>query len=85
MKKRILTAIVFVLIMFNLTACTLTETTEATDNTPSSTFVEIEDDGYWRIVYHRKTKVMYVVNEGRYGSTFTLLVREDGSPMLYEE
>ncbi len=76
------------LIIFRLTACTLTETTEAegkADNTPSSTFVEIEDDGYWRIVYHRKTKVMYVVNEGRYGSTFTLLVREDGSPMLYEE
>ena len=50
-----------------------------------STFVEIEHTGYWRVVYHKDTKVMYVVSDGSYNhGTFTLLVNADGTPMLYK-
>lgn len=34
------------------------------------------------IVYHRDTKVMYVISRN---NTFTLLVNPDGTPMLYNE
>ena len=39
-----------------------------------------------KIVYHRDTKVLYAVSTG-YGNkgTYTLLVNQDGSPMIYEE
>ena len=38
------------------------------------------------IVYHKQTKVMYVVSdEYRNKGNFTLLVNPDGTPMIYEE
>lgn len=41
---------------------------------------------YYDVVYHRDTKVMYVISRGQYNSgQFTLLVNADGSPMLYKE
>lgn len=40
----------------------------------------------YEVVYHRDTKVMYVVSRGNYNAgNFTLLVNPDGSPMLYKE
>lgn len=42
------------------------------------------DDNYY-IVYHKRTKVMYVVSDGKFNSgSFTLLVNPDGTPMIYE-
>ena len=40
----------------------------------------------YEVVYHKDTKVMYVIARGKYtDGNFTLLVNPDGSPMLYEE
>ena len=51
-----------------------------------SMFVLIEKTYAWRVVYHKDTKVMYVVSNGAYNSgTFTLLVDAQGRPMLWEE
>ena len=51
-----------------------------------SMFVEVESTSAWKVVYHRKTKVMYAVSWSSYNyGTFTLLVDENGEPMLYEE
>ena len=51
-----------------------------------SEFVTIEDEWDYRVVYHRDTKVMYVMSDGTYNhGTFTLLVNADGTPMVYEE
>lgn len=48
-------------------------------------FVTVESNWHYKIVYHRDTKVMYVVSNDSYNiGTFTLLVNADGSPMLYE-
>lgn len=50
-----------------------------------SMFVEVEIGTWWMVVYHKKTKVMYVVSEARYNNgSFTTLVNPDGTPMLYE-
>lgn len=50
-----------------------------------SMFVKIEEGPSWSVVYHRETKVMYVVSSSGYNSgNFTLLVDENGNPMLYE-
>lgn len=53
-------------------------------NSPS--FTQIEQGDEYIIVYHKETKVMYVVSQSAYNhGSFTLLVNADGSPMLYEE
>lgn len=49
------------------------------------TFVEVERETTWRIVYDKDTKVMYVVSTYGAGSgDFTLLVDETGKPKLYQ-
>ena len=56
------------------------------DDKDTSMFVIIEQTGTWEIVYHKETKVMYAVSDGAYnGGTFTLLVDENGKPMLWED
>ena len=48
-------------------------------------FVEIERGNTYRIVYQKETKVMYAVSDQSYGEgVFTLLVDENGDPMLYK-
>ena len=38
------------------------------------------------IVYHKDTKVMYVISHDTYNrGNFTLLVNPDGTPMIYED
>lgn len=78
MKKII--AIVIVLCVF-MCGCTSVETVERES---SSMFVKVESAESWDVVYHRETKVMYVVSDGSYNhGTFTLLVNPDGTPMVY--
>lgn len=54
--------------------------------TDVSTFVVLEVGSDYKIVYHRKTKVMYAISRGpgNYG-TFTVMVDADGKPLLYKE
>ena len=81
MKKRILSAILAMAIC--LSGCAKVESERKND---TSMFVCVEDSGHWEIVYHKETKVMYVVSAGYYNmGTFTLLVDEDGKPMLWEK
>lgn len=66
-----------------LSSCKSVETAKDEDNT--SMFVTIETTTFWDVVYHKDTKVMYVVSTGSYNhGTFTLLVDADGKPMIYE-
>ena len=39
-------------------------------------FIIVESTSMWKVVYHKKTKVMYVVSDGTYNH---------GTPMLREE
>ena len=49
-------------------------------------FVLIEKGENWKVVYHRETKVMYVMSEGLYNKgNFVVMVDSDGKPLLYKE
>ena len=71
-----------------LTGCTTqtmqTTYTEEEKELIPSMFVEVEDSGYWWVVYHKDTKVMYTISHGNSCGTFTLLVNPDGTPMIWE-
>lgn len=80
MMKKIIALMIVVL------AVTLTGCSEVEDKSSDmSEFVIVESTSMWKVVYHKKTKVMYVVSDGTYNrGTFTLLMNEDGTPMLWE-
>lgn len=82
MKKKMLLAII-VCLLFTGVGCT---TVETEPNNDTSMFIMVEDNTLCsRIVYHRKTKVMYAVSSGTYNAgTFTVLVNPDGTPMLWK-
>ena len=52
----------------------------------ASMFVSVEYvSENWRVVYHKDTKVMYVVSGGSYNrGTFTVMLNPDGTPLLWE-
>lgn len=86
MKKRILSVILVAVLLFSLTGCDYStiETEEQAKEDTSSMFICVETSAYWKVVYHKETKVMYVVSNGSYNyGTFTLLVDIDGKPMLW--
>lgn len=76
-------------LIFGLAACgyskmDTTYDTEA-EVLPPSMFVEIERGNTYRIVYQKETKVMYAVSDQSYSEgVFTLLVDENGDPMIYD-
>ena len=54
------------------------------EDKPMSMFVEVETTSNWKVLYHRDTKVMYVMSYGSYNiGTFTLLVDANGAPLVY--
>lgn len=56
------------------------------DQNAPSMFVLVEKGLNHYVVYHKDTKVMYVVSGGASNAgTFTMLVNPDGSPLVYEE
>lgn len=86
MKKKIAALISALAAVLILAGC---ETNEVEDKTADpekpSRFVLIEKDRSWKIVYDRETKVMYAVSYGSSNrGTFTLLVDENGDPLLYD-
>lgn len=70
--------IIFILILCMI----LTTVTGCSDDMVSkdSVFVPIKENIYSKLVYHSKTKVMYVVSKD---GIYSVLVNPDGSPMLY--
>lgn len=74
--------VVTFVIMISLLGCSSAEGSGIENNKheekPTGTFIEIDRGISWKVVYHRDTKVMYVVS-----NNFTLLVNADGTPMLY--
>lgn len=81
MKTKVIILTVIACMM--LSSCSKGETANSEDDT--SMFVTVETTTFWKIVYQKDTKVMYVVSEDSYNhGTFTLLVNADGTPMIYE-
>lgn len=75
-------------LVFGLAACGYSEMDTTYDTQaevlPPSMFVEIERGGTYCVIYQKDTKVMYVISSSGYNAgNFTLLVDENGNPMLY--
>lgn len=86
MKKVIISILFVLLCICFLCSCGYKEVEKESNEDENSVFVLVEDAPSWRVVYHKYTKVMYAVSSGYYNSgTFTLLVNEDGTPMIYGE
>lgn len=80
MKKII--ALMIVVLAMTLIGCSEVED----KSSDMSEFVIVECTGTWKVVYHKKTKVMYTISDGTYNrGTFTLLVNADGTPMIWED
>jgi hypothetical protein len=86
--KRIIILMMLLLLLL-LTGCGAKMSTAndaAVNDGDRSMFVLIEDGDTYRIVYHRDTKVMYVISAGIYNfGDFTVMVDEEGKPLLYKE
>ena len=70
-----------------LTGCgTKMESVSDSDVSNESMFVLIEKGSFYKIVYHRDTKVMYAISNGGYNvGTFTVMLDPNGKPLLYQE
>lgn len=83
MKKRLLSVALVVVMAVWLCGCG--EATQETTNAYNSpSFILAEWGKGYKIVYHKETKVMYVINTNSTTEVFTLLINADGTPMLYE-
>lgn len=87
MKKKNLAVCIAMAMMIGVAGCSTVENVEAKeDTTEESMFETVETEWNWSVVYHKETRVMYVVSRGSYnGGTFTLMVDSDGNPLLWQE
>lgn len=85
MKKiaMLLTACIFAAF---LTGCAPNAVDTNVKDDASSRFIIIESSNLWYVVADKETNVMYTVSRGNHNNgNFTLLVDENGDPLLYEE
>ena len=83
--RKIISICVILCVLCVLCACESCSEVQEENTNGMSMFVKVESTHPWDVVYHKDTKVMYAVSRGSYNQgTFTLLVNEDGTPMLWE-
>lgn len=89
MKKKIALIVLLAIAAALLVGCTHAKIEKSEDHVPekkTSMFIEVEDTGYFIVVYDKKTKVMYAVSDSPYNNgNFTMLCNADGTPRLWEE
>ena len=80
---RVITAIITAMILMG---CEKVESVEPVNEPVNvSRFMTVENMASWIIVVDRETGVMYAVSMGMYnGGTFTLLVDDEGNPLIYK-
>lgn len=84
-KKRLLSVALAVVMAVCLVGCGQEVQDESKEDN-SSMFVCIESTMSWKVVYHKETKVMYVVSYGTYNiGAFTPLYNADGTLQIYED
>ena len=87
MKKIICALIALVVLVAVLASCsegTVVEV-EGKEAQNTSMFIEVERTDLWRVVYHKDTKVMYVISYGvRNIGNFTVFVVSYGFPLIWE-
>ena len=84
MKKIAVMLMVCLISVFSLVGC-FSQEVEYEATSSNSMFVKVENASDWWVVYHKETKVMYVVSKSRYNyGNFTLMVDENGKPLLWQ-
>lgn len=85
MRKKIIALVISLGLLITLVGCDDDILQEENCQYGNSMFITVERARNWDIVYHNKTKVMYVVSDDAYNcGSFVLLVDADGKPMLYK-
>ena len=92
MRKLQLTLIICIIMVVLFVACNGNKTGSAnatsvidTRENYNNVFELVGYGNGYNIVYHKQTKVMYVVSDEYYNrGNFTLLVNSDGTPMIYK-
>lgn len=87
MKKIICALIALVVLVAVLASCSegAVVEVEGKDAQNTSMFIEVERTDYWIVVYHKDTKVMYVISYGvRNSGNFTVMVDRYGFPLVWE-
>lgn len=81
--KKLLCLITILLILLSCVGCGAPVNMDTEKSGLSFVLVEQEifTGHYYKIVYHKETKVMYVL--GQYND-FTVMLNPDGSPMVWE-
>ena len=93
MRKLQLTLVICIIMAVLFAACAGSKAEPAnavsvidTKEDYNNVFEQIGYGNGYNIVYHKQTKVMYVVSDVAYNrGNFTLLVNPDGTPMIYKE
>lgn len=77
--------IIILLMAIMLTGCGVTKVDRKSEKVTTSRFIELEVTTEWKVVADKETGVMYAVSEGGYNrGTFTLLVDENGKPLIWD-
>ena len=78
MKNKIILGIILIGIMFCVTGCS--ENSVANDDR----MIQIERSSFYTIYYDKETKVEYIKGQNGHGGTsYTVLLNQDGTPLLY--
>ena len=83
--RKIFCIFIAVALCLSLCACGGPPVQVESNVSAASMFVEVENNLTWRVVYHRETKVMYVISQGteNFGN-FTVLLNADGTPQTWK-
>lgn len=92
--KKILIAVVLTAMLFTLCSCddaqfqqpVSVDNETASFNNASSMFAVVETSNYWWVVYHKETKVMYLISNGMSNcGTAEVMVDAKGNPLLWDD
>lgn len=77
--------IIIMLMAIMMTGCATAKIEGRSEEVTTSRFIELEDTYIFRVVADKETGVMYAVSTGGYSrGVFTLLVDENGKPLIWE-
>lgn len=87
MKKKLICLILSVLCLIAFCGCKEIDENgnEVTAHFSVGTFIVVEESHPYMIIVHKETKVMYLYHKGTYGGGITIMLDENGEPLLWEE
>ena len=82
MKKTL--CIILLALMMTLCGCEASQVPEK-PLVENSMFIVVEEGTFYKVAYHKSTKVMYAISYGYCNvGTFTVMLNPDGTPMIWK-